>query len=92
MRVVQLTPAGSARSIGFGTGITQAPSAPRRACLVVPDILAARAELTWRGEDVGEVRHLERTERRGCDLARELVFGGRADNAGYGTGGTRDNR
>jgi catechol 2,3-dioxygenase-like lactoylglutathione lyase family enzyme len=59
-RVVQLTPPGSACSIGFGTGITEgAPGSMKGVHLVVSDILAARAELVERGVDVGEVRHLE---------------------------------
>ncbi len=60
MRVVQFTPPGSACSIGFGTGITQAaPGSAQGLHLVVSDILRARAELVERGLDVGEVRHLE---------------------------------
>ncbi len=60
MRVVQLTPPGSACSIGFGIGITDAAKGSAQGLhLVVSDILAARAELTGRGVDVSEVRHLE---------------------------------
>jgi catechol 2,3-dioxygenase-like lactoylglutathione lyase family enzyme len=60
MRVVQLTPPGSACSIGFGIGITQAaPGSAQGLHLIVADILAAHAELTGRGVDVTEVRHLE---------------------------------
>jgi len=59
-RVVQLTPHGSACSIGFGIGITEgAPGSMKGLHLVVTDIVAARAELVGRGVDVGEVRHLE---------------------------------
>jgi catechol 2,3-dioxygenase-like lactoylglutathione lyase family enzyme len=59
-RVVQLTPPGSACSIGFGIGITEAaPGSTTGLHLVVTDILAARAELVERGVEVGEVRHLE---------------------------------
>ena len=58
MRVVQMTPPGSACSIGIGTGITDAaPGSVRGTHLVVCDILAARAELVARGVDVSEVRH-----------------------------------
>ena len=58
MRVVQMTPPGSACSIGIGTGITDAaPGSVRGTHLVVSDILAARAELVARGVDVSEVRH-----------------------------------
>jgi catechol 2,3-dioxygenase-like lactoylglutathione lyase family enzyme len=59
-RVVQLTPPGSACSITFGTGITDAtPGSVRGTHLVVTDIEAARAELVGRGVEVSEVRHME---------------------------------
>jgi catechol 2,3-dioxygenase-like lactoylglutathione lyase family enzyme len=59
-RVVQLTPHGSSCSIGFGTGITSAePGSAQGLHLVVPDITAAREELTGRGVKVSEIRHLE---------------------------------
>ncbi len=59
-RVVQLTPPGSACSIGFGTGITDAaPGSARGLHLVVKDIEAARADLVGRGVEVSEIRHLE---------------------------------
>ena len=58
-RMVQLTPKGSACSIMVGTGITDAaPGSVRDLHLVVPDIVAARAELCERGVDVSEARHL----------------------------------
>jgi catechol 2,3-dioxygenase-like lactoylglutathione lyase family enzyme len=58
-RVVQVTPPGSACSIGFGTGLTTAePGSQQGLHLVVPDILAARSELTARGVEVGEVGHI----------------------------------
>jgi catechol 2,3-dioxygenase-like lactoylglutathione lyase family enzyme len=60
MRVVQLTPPGSACSIGIGTGITDAaPGSVRGLHLVVSDIEATRADLVQRGMDVSEIRHLE---------------------------------
>jgi len=60
MRVVQLTPPGSACSIAIGTGITDAaPDSVRGVHLVVSDIGAGRAELVGRGVDVSEVRHLD---------------------------------
>jgi predicted enzyme related to lactoylglutathione lyase len=60
MRVVQLTPPGSACSITIGTGLTDAaPGSVKGTHLVVTDIEAARAELVGRGVDVSEVRHLE---------------------------------
>jgi catechol 2,3-dioxygenase-like lactoylglutathione lyase family enzyme len=58
-RVVQLTPPGSACSIAFGIGIlgTQ-PGSVQALHLVVSDVEAARAELTERGVEVGEVEDL----------------------------------
>jgi catechol 2,3-dioxygenase-like lactoylglutathione lyase family enzyme len=59
MRVVQVTPPGSACSAGFGTGLTSAPPGSARGLhLVVSDIVAARAELAGRGAQIGPVRHL----------------------------------
>ena len=59
MRVVQLTPPGSACSIAIGTGIVDtSPGSVPGLHLVVPDINAARAELTDRGVDVGRVQDL----------------------------------
>jgi catechol 2,3-dioxygenase-like lactoylglutathione lyase family enzyme len=58
-RVVQLTPPGSACSIAMGVGITDAaPGSVKGTHLVVPDIVAARADLVGRGVEVSEVRHL----------------------------------
>lgn len=60
MRVVQVTPPGSACSIGFGTGVTSAPPGSVRGLhLVVSDIVAAREALAERQVDVSEVRHIE---------------------------------
>ena len=59
MRVVQLTPPGSACSIVLGTGILDTPPGSVRGLhLVVPDVEAARAELVGRGVDVGAVQDL----------------------------------
>ncbi|WP_176450025.1 VOC family protein [Geodermatophilus saharensis] len=58
VRVVQLTPPGSACSIGLGTGLPvygAAPGSIRGLHLVVPDIECARADLLARGAEVGEV-------------------------------------
>ena len=59
VRVVQLTPPGSACSIGLGTGLPayeeMAPGAVKGLHLVVADIEQARADLLGRGVDVGEV-------------------------------------
>jgi catechol 2,3-dioxygenase-like lactoylglutathione lyase family enzyme len=58
-RVVQFTPPGSACSVAFGVGIIEsAPGSVHGLHLVVPDIVAARAELVQRGAEVGEVRHM----------------------------------
>jgi catechol 2,3-dioxygenase-like lactoylglutathione lyase family enzyme len=59
MRVVQLTPPGSACSIAFGIGVVDTPPGSVQALhLVVSDINAARAELVDRGVEVGEVQDL----------------------------------
>jgi catechol 2,3-dioxygenase-like lactoylglutathione lyase family enzyme len=58
-RVVQVTPPGSACSISFGIGITDAtPGAVRGTHLVVTDIEQARAALVGRGVEVSDVRHM----------------------------------
>lgn len=63
MRIVQVTPPGSACSIGFGTGVTTAaPGSAQGLHLVVSDIVAARAELAGRQIEISEVRHLESGE------------------------------
>ncbi len=59
MRVVQLTPPGSACSIAFGIGVVDTPPGSVQGLhLVVSDIDAARAELADRGVDVGEIQDL----------------------------------
>jgi len=58
-RIVQLTPPGSACSIGFGTGVTDAaPGSAQGLHLVVSDIVAARDLLAGQGMQVSEVRHV----------------------------------
>ena len=71
-RVVQLTPPGSACSISFGKGITEAePGSVKGLHLIVDDIVAARDELAARGLDVAEVFHFENGVRTpGVDPAR----------------------
>jgi catechol 2,3-dioxygenase-like lactoylglutathione lyase family enzyme len=60
MRVVQLTPPGSACSIAVGKGIVDSePGSLRGVQLVVSDIEAARAELLQRGVEVGPIRHFD---------------------------------
>lgn len=59
MRVVQMTPPGSACSITIGIGMTDAePGCYRGTHLCVNDIVAAREELAGRGVEVSEVRHV----------------------------------
>ena len=56
MRVVQLTPRGSACSIVIGTGMTNmAPGSLEGLQLVTSDMDAARSELVERGVEVSEV-------------------------------------
>src|SRR5262245_46756675 len=56
IRFVQLTPPGSACSIAFGNGITDAePGSVRGLQVVVSDVRAARAELAGRGVAVSDV-------------------------------------
>jgi catechol 2,3-dioxygenase-like lactoylglutathione lyase family enzyme len=58
VRVVQLTPPGSACSITIGTGLTTAPPGSYQGThLVVKDVEAARAELVERGVEVSEPFH-----------------------------------
>ncbi|MEO6957766.1 MAG: VOC family protein [Antricoccus sp.] len=60
VRVVQLTPPGSACSIGMGTGLAaydgRTPGEVKALHLVVTDIEQARAELIDRGVDVSPVQ------------------------------------
>ena len=55
IRFVQLTPPGSACSITFGKGISDAPLGSARAQIVVSDIEAAHAELVARGVEATDV-------------------------------------
>jgi catechol 2,3-dioxygenase-like lactoylglutathione lyase family enzyme len=58
-RIVQMTPPGSACSVTIGKGLElSAPGSVKGMHLVVTDIEGARAELTGRGVDVSEVRHM----------------------------------
>jgi catechol 2,3-dioxygenase-like lactoylglutathione lyase family enzyme len=57
-RVVQVTPPGSAASLQFGTGLTDAePGSLRGVTLVVDDLAATRDALLARGVAIGAVRH-----------------------------------
>ncbi len=58
LRVVQLTPPGSACSITFGTGMPQSePGSYVNTYLVVSDIEAAHAELRERGIEISDLYH-----------------------------------
>lgn len=60
MRVVQMTPPGSACSVTVGTGLVPMPPGSMKGLqLVVSDIEAARAELVERGVEVTPVRHMD---------------------------------
>ena len=59
-RFVQLTPPGSACSIGIEVGIADSPPGSARGLLlVVEDIEAARTELVAKGLDIGPVQRFE---------------------------------
>jgi catechol 2,3-dioxygenase-like lactoylglutathione lyase family enzyme len=59
MRVVQLTPPGSACSIVVGVGISDPDAARVQGLhLVVDDVAAARTELAGRGVDVSDVNDM----------------------------------
>src|ERR1700709_2667971 len=56
MRVIQLTPPGSACSIGFGTGMIEPTSPPVKGIhLVVDDLDEVRSTLVGNGVDVSDV-------------------------------------
>jgi catechol 2,3-dioxygenase-like lactoylglutathione lyase family enzyme len=57
LRIVQLTPPGSAASVTFGTGLTTAAPGSAEGGLIVSDILAAHDELAGRGIDASEIWH-----------------------------------
>ena len=60
LRVVQMTPPGSACSITIGEGLGLAePGSIKGVHLVVTDIVVAREELAARGVGVSEVRHFD---------------------------------
>ena len=69
-RVVQMTPPGSACSIQFGEGITDAaPGSARANYLVVPDLEAAHRDLVARGIKVGDIRHKDPIDTWSGDFA-----------------------
>ena len=60
MRIVQLTPPGSACSIQIGAGLTPSPPGSAKGLqLVVSDVDAARAQLVANGVNASPVRHVD---------------------------------
>ncbi len=86
-RVVQFTPPGSGCSIQFGTKITSAePGSAQGLYLVVPDIEAARDELTAHGAKVSEVFHAGTPGAQFSPDGTSGRISGRApDHASYGS-------
>jgi catechol 2,3-dioxygenase-like lactoylglutathione lyase family enzyme len=77
LRIVQLTPPGSACSVQFGVGLTSAdPGSAQTTYLIVTDIDEARRDLIDAGADVGEVFHREDGEE---------VSGAEPDRQTYGS-------
>jgi catechol 2,3-dioxygenase-like lactoylglutathione lyase family enzyme len=78
MRVVQLTPVGSACSIAIGNGIASStPGSVQGIQLVVPDIDSARAKLLQGGVEVSPVQHFDgsvRVDGRGGDWNSFIFF------------------
>jgi len=63
VRVMHLTPPGSACSIAIGNGLIKTPPGSAQGMqLVVTDIKAARAQLIERGVDASPIRHIENGE------------------------------
>ena len=86
LRIVQLTPPGSACSIAVGSGIVATPPGSVEGMqLVVPDVEAARAELVQRGVEVSGVQHYDgavRVDGRGGDW-NSFVFFSDPDGNGW---------
>jgi catechol 2,3-dioxygenase-like lactoylglutathione lyase family enzyme len=78
VRLVQLTPVGSACSIAISAGmIASAPGSVQGIQLVVSDVDAARAELLQRGVEVSAVQHFEdgvQMDGRGGDWNSFIFF------------------
>lgn len=78
VRVVQLTPPGSACSIVLGKGVVEMqPGSLKGLQLVVEDVRAARTELVDRGMEIGEVQVL------GASGARPARDGEDLNNVGF---------
>ncbi len=78
VRLVQLTPPGSACSIHLSTGILGMPPGVLEGLqLVVPDIVVARAQLVHRGVEASSVQHMDDgvwVEGRGGDWNSFVFF------------------
>ena len=80
MRIVQMTPPGSACSITVGSGLGLAePGSVRGTHLVVTDIEAAHAWLVERGVEVSEITHFEGGERVPGPDPEHRAYGSYAD-------------
>jgi catechol 2,3-dioxygenase-like lactoylglutathione lyase family enzyme len=80
LRIVQMTPPGSACSITVGTGLELAePGSLRGTHLIVSDIEAVRAELIGRGVTVSEITHFEMGEREQGPDPERRDYGSYAD-------------
>jgi hypothetical protein len=86
LRLVQLTPPGSACSIHLNTGIHNIPPVVLEGLqLVVPEIEAARAQLVERGVEASSVQHMDDgvwVEGRGGDW-NSFVFFSDLDSNGW---------
>jgi len=86
VRLVQLTPPGSACSIHLSTGILDmSPGSVQGLQVMVSDIEAARAELVERGVEAGPVQHMDDgvwVEGRGGDW-NSFVFFSDPDGNGW---------
>jgi catechol 2,3-dioxygenase-like lactoylglutathione lyase family enzyme len=70
MRVVQLTPPGSACSVVLGIGLSKMqPGTVQGLQLIVTDIATARAELTGRGVEVSEIQVMGSPDMDGSKFA-----------------------
>jgi catechol 2,3-dioxygenase-like lactoylglutathione lyase family enzyme len=75
LRVVQLTPPGSACSITLGSGIVSStPGSLENLHLVVSDIKAARAQLVERGVEVSEIETFGGEEGQEVDDEEQAEF------------------
>jgi catechol 2,3-dioxygenase-like lactoylglutathione lyase family enzyme len=75
LRIVQLTPPGSACSILLGTGVVKTPpGSVENLHLVVSDIDAARSQLVERGVEVSEVETYGGEEGRAVDDPEQAEF------------------